>query len=69
VLNSGTFIVIITKNLFIKTSFPLETSISDHQMEENLTENHTTPMVAEIHIKEENSSLFTQSNLEGKKRR
>jgi hypothetical protein len=34
---------------------------------ENLTENHTTPMVSEIHTKqsinEENSSLFLNSTL------
>ncbi len=33
-----------------------------HRKEENLTENHTTPMVSEVHTKqsinEENSSLF-----------
>jgi hypothetical protein len=38
-----------------------------HQKKENLTENHTTPMVAEIYTKqsinEENSSLFKKSIL------
>ncbi len=39
-----------------------------HQEDENLTENHTTPMVSEIQTKltinEENSRLFTNSILE-----
>jgi hypothetical protein len=38
-----------------------------HQKKENLTENHTTPMVSEIYTKqsinEENSSLFINSIL------
>jgi hypothetical protein len=38
-----------------------------HRKEENLTENHTTPMVSEIHTKksvnEENSSLVMNNIL------
>jgi hypothetical protein len=40
-----------------------------HWKEENLTENHTTPMVSEIHIKqstnEENSSLLINETSHG----
>jgi hypothetical protein len=73
-LKGNIVLSLITLYLFIQAFFPLETINSDPSNGGNLTENHTIPMVAEIHskqsIKEEYSSLFMNSILwKGKKRR
>ncbi len=45
--------------------FPQKQQLEMHRKKENLTRNHTTPMVSEIHTKQwtnqENSSLFMNS--------
>jgi hypothetical protein len=58
---------LITLYLCVNTFFPIETTIINASKDENLTENHTTPIVLKIYtqqsVNEENSSLFMNSIL------
>jgi hypothetical protein len=60
---SSTVLYLITLYIFIKTSFPLETTINDPSNEEKPDRKPYPSMVVEIHAKqstnENNSSLFT----------